>query len=104
MKTMVYGILYRAITVFVRFKWYILGDYYGRLGVQARYLYRHSQLFRDRWQEIDLDFAESTFDSVAIHFFHKAQKEHILIRGRILLDSILGRPPRPYVMRDDSIV
>src|SRR3989344_2703999 len=96
-------IKYQVYKMLIRIKWYFLGDYYGRLAVQARYLYGQSQLFKDRWQQIDLDFAETTFDNVAVHFFHKAQQEHIHIRARILLDSLTGRTARPYAMREGNI-
>lgn len=97
-------ILYHVVKAFIRFRWFLLGDYYARLAVQARYLYRQSLLFKERWQQVGLDYAEESFDNVAEHFFHKAKKEHILIRGRILLDSILGRPPQAYAISDDSIL
>ena len=95
---------YLAVKIFIKVKWFILGDYYSRLAVQARYLYRSSQLFKDRWQQIGLDYAEESFDNVGEHFFNKAKKEHILIRGRIILDSFLGKEPRPYVMIEDDIL
>ena len=97
-------VLYRVAKATIEFKWFLLGDYYFRLAVQARYLYRQSSLFKDRWQYIGLDYAENSFEDVADHFFWKAKKEHLLIRGRILLDSILGRPVQPYAIKDDSIV
>lgn len=96
--------MYQAARIFVKIQWYFLGDYYDRLAVQAMYLYRQSPLFKYRWQEMGLDFAESTFENDSIHFFHKAQKEHIVIRSRILLDSILKRPVQPYAMREGSIL
>ncbi len=93
----------RIAKLYIDLKWAILGDYYVRLAVQARYLYRSSQLFKYRWQEMGIDYAEESFDNIGEHFFHKAQKEHILIRSRIMLDSILGKPARPYAMVEDSI-
>ena len=80
------ALLSQTIRLYVNLKGRLLGDYYTRLAVQARYLYRSSQLFRDRWQQVSLEYAEESFSRVGEHFFHKAQKEHILIRGRILLD------------------
>ncbi|HXK41025.1 MAG: hypothetical protein A3G45_00300 [Candidatus Staskawiczbacteria bacterium RIFCSPLOWO2_12_FULL_37_15] len=71
-------VLYQVAKAIIEFKWFLLGDYYSRLAVQARYLYRQSSLFKDRWQHIGLDYAENSFEDVADHFFRKAKKEHIL--------------------------
>lgn len=101
---MLQALWYQIAKLYIKLKWAILGDYYARLCVRARYLYRSSQLFKDRWQQIGLDYAEESFDNVGEHFFHKAKKEHVLIRGRIMLDSILGRPPRPYAIREGGII
>ena len=85
-----------------------MGDYYTRLAVQARYLYRQSSLFKDRWQEISLDYAENSFDDdldgIGKYFAWKARNSPWPIKKRIILDWIFGRPPQPYAIRDNSIV
>jgi hypothetical protein len=98
---------FAAAKFYVNSKWFLLGDYYARLGVQARYLYRQSSLFKDRWQEIGLDYAEKSFDDdlggIGKHFFWKAQSSPWLVKKRIMLDWLLGRPACPYAIGDDNI-
>lgn len=86
-------------------KRYVLGDYYTRIGVQARYLYRQSELFRLRWQELGLNYAEESFDNdlrgIGQHFFHKAQQSPWIVKKRIITDWLLGRPAQPYAISED---
>ncbi|OGN04224.1 MAG: hypothetical protein A3B99_03530 [Candidatus Yanofskybacteria bacterium RIFCSPHIGHO2_02_FULL_44_12b] len=94
--------LFWAICLPLKIRWFVLGGYYARLAVQARYLYRQSDLFKMRWQELDLNYAENTFDNVATHFFRKAKSGPAVIRRRIFMDWILNRPPQPYCLRDQD--
>ena len=95
-------ILFYVCSLVIRLKWFILSDYYGRLAVQAQYLYKQSDLFRMRWQEISLDYAEESFNGeIAVHFFNKAQKEPFIIRWQHFKNSVIGRPVQPYVISDN---
>lgn len=90
---------YWVIAAFVKAKYFFLRGYYRRLGVQARYLYRSSQLFKERYQQAGLDYAESSFPGeTASHFFWKAGKGPMRIRFQIFLDFLLNRPEQPYVI------
>ncbi len=92
---------------YVRLRWFILGDYYNRLIVQARHLYKSSELFRARWQEVDIDYAYESFDrdeDLQLLFFHKAQKEPFVIRWEIFKDSAMRRPFCRYVLKDSRPV
>ena len=90
----------RFLVRLVRLKFRLLQPYYDGLVVQARYLYRQSPLFKYRWQELGLEFAESTFEKDVTHFFHEAQKEPFLIRAKIFWDAISGREPKPYYLAE----
>ncbi len=92
--------VYLILSNLLRLKFWALSDYYGRLAVQAEYLYRQSDLFKMRWQEIGLDYAESSFQDQATYFFWKAKQSPWIIKRQIILDSILGRPAQPYVLSD----
>lgn len=94
---------YLIITNLLKLKFWVLSDYYGRLAVQAKYLYRQSELFKMRWQEMGLDYAESNFEDQPTYFFWKAKQSPWTIKKEIILDSILGRPARPYVLSDRFI-
>ena len=94
-------VVYSIYSLVIRAKWFILGDYYYRLGVQARYLYKQSPLFKMRWQEVSLEYAENSFNDVSIHFFNKVQKEPAIIKQQILKDFLLRRPARPYYILDN---
>lgn len=95
---------YQIAKAYVGLKKYFLDDYYIRIAVQARYLYRQSELFRLRWQELGLDYAEQSFDDdlggIGQYFFHKAQQSPWIVKRRIVADWLLGRPPQPYVISD----
>ena len=99
---MIRWLVFKLAEYWLLAKWYFLDDYYSRLIVQARYLYRKSPLFRYRWQELGLEFAEEAFRDDAMYFFNKAREENILIRLRIFADFILHRPAKPYYMADED--
>ena len=99
---MVRLLMFKLAEVYLKLKWYVLGGYYSRLIVQAEYLYRQSPLFRYRWQEMGLEFAEKSFKDDTVYFFHKAKQERVWIRMRIFADAIMNRPPRPYYMAKDD--
>ena len=84
-------------------KHWLLDPYYRGLAVQARYLYRTSDLFRSRWEALGYDYAMESFEGdTGIHFFYKARKEHWWIRSAIFVDATLGREPRPYCMSKEG--
>ena len=95
---------YKFAKFCIDLKWAILGGYYLRLAMQARYLYRSSQLFKDRWQQIGLDYAEQSFEEdfgyIGRHFFWKAQNSPWPIKKQIIFDWLLNRPEQPYAISD----
>jgi hypothetical protein len=99
--------LYQVAKAVIGLKWFLLSDYYVRLSIQARYLYKQSSLFKDRWQQIGLDYAEQSFDDdlggIGRHFFWKAQHSPWPIKKRIILDWVLDRPARSYAISDNGI-
>ena len=80
----------------VAFDWFIFAPYYERLLIQAQFLYRQSDLYRFRWQELGIDLAERLFSEDAAYFFHKAKKEPFRIRWRLFCDAILKRKMIAY--------
>ena len=84
---------------YLQLKWKVLKPYYEGLAVQTMFLYRQSTLFKDRWQQLGLKFAEESFKKSPgeqMLFFHKAQKEPLKIRFQIFMDAVTGKEPRPY--------
>lgn len=100
--------LYYLAKAIVGTKWFFLGDYYNRIAVQARYIYRQSSLFKERWQEVGLDYAEKSFDDdlngIGQYFAWKARNSPWPIKKQIILDWLLSRPARPYAIRDNSSI
>ena len=96
-------IIFLLCKKYIEMRWKLLGKYYEGLMVQARFLYRQSELFKLRWREMGLEFAEKTFDSTNdyTYFFHKAKKEPLLIRWQILLDALSKKEPRPYYIKEE---
>ncbi len=83
--------------------WKILGPYYNGLAVQTYFLYRQSELFKLRWQEMGLDFALESFKNnpdEQMFFFHKAQKEPFIIKFNIFMDAITGKELHPYYIKE----
>lgn len=81
----------------IRFEMWALEPYYRGLGVQARWLYQNSDLFRLRKEAMGEEYALESFDGdCALHFWYKAKKEHWRIRLRIFVDATLGREPKAY--------
>lgn len=77
----------------------IVMRYYEGIAVQAKYLYRTSDLYRLRWEACGIDYADECFrpDSTdAWLFFQKARRAPIIIRMAHLRDALLSREPRPY--------
>ena len=66
------------------------------LVIQARFLYKQSDLFRERLHYLGLETAEKLFEKDALSFFKKAKKEPFMIRLQIFLDATLKREQRPY--------
>jgi hypothetical protein len=84
----------------LRFRWKIFGFYYDRLAIQAYYLYRQSDLFKNRWREMGLQFAEDSFAADCRYFFSKAKHEPIGIRARLFWDGLTKKPLRTYYLRN----
>jgi hypothetical protein len=96
---------YRSITFLIFAK--LFPRYYIGVGMQARYLYRQSLLFKYRWKEMGLDHAESSFEkgeNEQVYFFRKAQQEPFLIRARIFYDALLKREPKAYYKSIKTII
>lgn len=82
---------------FVAIKHWLLAPYYQGLAVQARYLYRTSDMFKLRWEALGYDYAiESFAGETGLYFFDKARNEHWRIRLQIFVDATLGRNLKPY--------
>lgn len=84
----------------LKLKWKIFGAYYNGLLVQASFLYRQSELYKERRLQMGLDFAEECFKEDVVYFFHKACQEPILIRTQIFLDAACGREPVAYYLEN----
>ncbi len=82
-------------------KWKLLSSYYDRLYHQAKFLYRQSDLFKLRWQEFGLDFAEKTYERDSIIFLNLAKKEPIRIRWQLFLDGLLNRELQTYYFKEE---
>lgn len=82
-------------------KWQLLHFYYIRLLHQANFLYRQSDLFKLRWQEFGLDFAEKFFDSDAKYFLWKAKNQPFRIRWQLFLDGLLNRELQTYYFKEE---
>lgn len=87
----------------LKLKWHILEFYYRGLLVQANYLYRQSPLFKHRWQELGLAFAENSFKDDVQLFFWKAQREPRSVRMQIFFDALFRRKPRPYYISGEEM-
>ena len=91
-----------CINLYVRLKWMLFWRYYDGLAVQAHFLYRQSWIYKERWQQMGYDYAQNSFESVAKHFFYKAQEEPFVIKWHIFCDAFWGREPRPYYIEKGS--
>lgn len=83
---------------FLIWKCSLLAPYMQGLMVQAKFLYRQSDLFKNRHQTLGIEFAEQAFKNDMVYFFRKAKKEPLIIRVKIFLDTTLGKELRPYYM------
>lgn len=97
------GIRFGLKLLWTRIRWFFVKDYYERLAVQARHMYRQSELFRLRWRELGLEYAEESFiaPSTGTHFFEKAKRAPFAVRWRIFKDSLTGQPVQPYEWEDE---
>ena len=101
------GIIFRSRFIlkrlWTRIRWFFLKDYYERLAVQARFLYRQSDLFKLRWRELGLEYAESSFLNpvTGIYFFEKAKHAPLAIRLKLFKDALTNRPMQAYYLEDD---
>ena len=92
-----------VLRLWIPFKFWLLQPYFVGIGVQARFLYKRSELFRLRYEALGLEYAESSFKgSTAEHFFAEARKCHLRIRLQIFIDAMLGRTPRPYYVSEEE--
>lgn len=90
--------------LWTRVRWFFLKDYYDRLAVQAKFLYRQSELFKTRYRELGLDYADGCFtdEGTGMHFFEKAKREPLGIRWQILMDCFFKRPMIAYYLPDND--
>lgn len=81
-----------------RIRWFFLRDYYNRLAIQAVFLYKQSELFKLRWQELRLEYATASFKApgTGMYFLEKAKRAPLQIRWQLLKDSLAKRPMRAY--------
>jgi hypothetical protein len=82
--------------LFLELRYRLLKPYFSSLAIQARFLYRQSDLFKNRYQQLGLEAAEKLFEKDAISFFKKAQKEPLIIRLQLFFDATFGREQRAY--------
>ncbi|MEK7118001.1 MAG: hypothetical protein AAB869_00130 [Patescibacteria group bacterium] len=100
-------LLFRVVAIlclfrYVAVKHWLLAPYYRGLAVQARYLYRTSELFKLRWQALGYEYAMESFEGeTGLYFFDKTRKEHWRIRLHIFVDATCGRKPRPYYLGEE---
>lgn len=93
---LIFLLIYRVLRFWIEIKWKAFRFYYDRLILQARFLYRQSSLYKYRWQEFGLDFAEKSFENDVVYFFNKARNESLCLRWQLFLDGLLGREFRCY--------
>ena len=89
-------ICFKICKFYIEKKWQLLRFYYERLMRQANFIYRQSDLFKIRWQELGMEFAEKSFEGDIRFFFWKARQEPFKIRWQLFLDGLLNREPQVY--------
>ncbi len=98
------NILFRSIYCLLKpyylLKYTILRDYIVRVDIQAHQLYKESQLFNLRWQELGLEYAEQSYKQNRLFFIDKVRKGSLRIRSQLFLDFIIGAPYRAYYLTD----
>lgn len=95
-------ICFKICKFYVETKWQLLRFYYIRLLFQAEFLYRQSELFNLRWQQLGLEFARESFASNAEHFLWKARREPLRIRLQLFLDGLFDREMKSYYLPEDN--
>ena len=78
-----------------------LDPYIRGLMVQAKYRYRTSSWFKERWILFGVDKAEEMFEDEVMYWFRRAKKEPLQIRAMIFWDTmVMGREPTPYEIEE----
>jgi len=95
-----YRLVYCLVNFYFSIKYWILRDYIVRVDIQAHQLYKESQLFNLRWQELGLEYAEQSYEQEKFIFIDKVRKGSLLIRLQLLWDSIIGAPYQAYYLAD----
>jgi len=68
---------------YVVLKHWLLAPYYRGIAVQAKYLYRTSDLFKERWKGFSYEYAKQGLTGdIGIRFFNEARRAPWRIRGR----------------------
>lgn len=96
----IYGLVWRTAYLYYSVKYRIFQDYLVRVNVQAYQLYKGSSLFKLRWQEMSLKFAEDSYEQDRHFFIDKVKKGPRLIRLRLFRDFMTGAPYNAYFIRD----
>lgn len=99
-RAFVYSFVWHAAHLYYSIKYWILRDYLERVRVQAYQLYKESQLFNLRWQEMGLKFAEESYEQDETLFMDKVRKGPMVIRLRLFRDFLTGAPYNAYFIRD----
>ena len=89
-KRRLYWLILKIAEFYIRTKWRLFGNYYGRLASQTAHIYRTSDRFRERWQILGLEGAEAKLMDDAKIYFEMAQKMPVLIRLNWFADSLFG--------------
>ncbi len=98
MKLYINKLILFCLKYFLTWKYSLLAPYMQGLMVQAKFLYKQSDLFKARYQIFGIEFAEQTFEQNVFYFFQKAKQEPFIIRAKIFFDATLGKAPKPYYM------
>lgn len=99
-RTFAYGLVWRAAYFYYGIKYWVLRDYIARVDTQAYQLYKESQLFNLRWQEMGLEFAEGSYKQNRFFFVDKVRKGPLPIRLRLWWDFFTGSPYNAYYLTE----
>lgn len=100
-KGFIYGLVWRAAHLYYSVKYWILQDYIVRVDTQAYQLYKESQLFNLRWQEMGLEFAEESYKQDRFFFIDKVRKGPLPIRLRLFRDFLMRAPHNAYYLTEE---
>jgi hypothetical protein len=86
---------------YIRLQWRLFSDYHQRLILQAHYIYRTSDRFKERWRCVDLEYAEEQFSSEAYFYYKQVKSGPRIIRFCLFWDSLLGKEKTVYCLEEN---